>query len=260
MAAAQWLYHRQHRVAMGRGGAGRCDSLHHCKGEWKNHQRLLRGDFMLAKSEAEVRLAFNARHDRGTEYPVAALMIAEHAHRSRFTRCQADRDSPLAVVLHIRLMESSRQVTVSSILREAFSRTHLRIRVCCSGSVVAGGGLPQFVISLPTRSTLPMLLRRQCAYMEKAFRRMGAFFATFYMKASMQTRKEGLRLMACLPRCGCGRGSFNYRFAQPSRDAQPTSSVFFPLIFSRLLTCRSGSADWRQRRTARSRQQGKRRS
>ena len=27
---------------------------------------------------------------------------------------------------------------------------------------------------------------------------------------------------------GAGRGSFNYRFAQPSRDAQPTSSVVFP--------------------------------
>ncbi len=28
---------------------------------------------------------------------------------------------------------------------------------------------------------------------------------------------------------GAGRGSFNYRFAQPSRDAQPTSSVSFPV-------------------------------
>ncbi len=27
---------------------------------------------------------------------------------------------------------------------------------------------------------------------------------------------------------GAGRGSFNYRFAQPSRDAQPTSSAFYP--------------------------------
>src|SRR5207248_8598819 len=27
---------------------------------------------------------------------------------------------------------------------------------------------------------------------------------------------------------GAGRGSFNYRFAQPSRDAQPTSSILFP--------------------------------
>ena len=27
---------------------------------------------------------------------------------------------------------------------------------------------------------------------------------------------------------GAGRGSFNYRFAQPSRDAQPTSSISFP--------------------------------
>lgn len=27
---------------------------------------------------------------------------------------------------------------------------------------------------------------------------------------------------------GAGRGSFNYRFAQPSRDAEPTTSVFFP--------------------------------
>ena len=29
---------------------------------------------------------------------------------------------------------------------------------------------------------------------------------------------------------GAGRGSFNQRFAQPSRDAQPTSSVFLSLI------------------------------
>lgn len=28
---------------------------------------------------------------------------------------------------------------------------------------------------------------------------------------------------------GAGRGSFNYRFAQPSRDGQPTSSLFFPV-------------------------------
>ncbi|MEJ2009507.1 MAG: alpha/beta hydrolase domain-containing protein [Acidobacteriota bacterium] len=28
---------------------------------------------------------------------------------------------------------------------------------------------------------------------------------------------------------GAGRGSFNYRFAQPSRDAEPMSSVFFPI-------------------------------
>jgi len=27
---------------------------------------------------------------------------------------------------------------------------------------------------------------------------------------------------------GAGRGSFNYRFAQPSRDAQPSSAIFFP--------------------------------
>ena len=27
---------------------------------------------------------------------------------------------------------------------------------------------------------------------------------------------------------GAGRGSFNYRFAQPSRDSQPTSSIFWP--------------------------------
>src|SRR5260370_24251747 len=27
---------------------------------------------------------------------------------------------------------------------------------------------------------------------------------------------------------GAGRGSFNHRFAQPSRDAQPMSSIFFP--------------------------------
>ena len=53
---------------------------------------------------------------------------------------------------------------------------------------------------------------------------------------------------------GAGRGSFNYRFAQPSRDAQPTSSVFFPTdIFPIHRSAGERSADGRDGRLARPR-------
>ena len=45
----------------------------------------------------------------------------------------------------------------------------------------------------------------------------------------MPTKKDEIALDGVLAHvAGAGRGSFNYRFAQPSRDAQPTSSIFFP--------------------------------
>ena len=52
---------------------------------------------------------------------------------------------------------------------------------------------------------------------------------------------------------GAGRGDFNYRFAQPSRDAQPTSSVFFPTDIFPLPICPKKIRYGRDRRIARSR-------
>jgi len=77
-------------------------------------------------------------------------------------------------------------------------------------------------------STLPIPSLRLSVSWAKAFRRTGDFCATFSMKAQCRRRRKNRARRRSRPRCGAGRGSFNYRFAQPSRDAQPTSSIFFP--------------------------------
>jgi hypothetical protein len=57
----------------------------------------------------------------------------------------------------------------------------------------------------------------------------GRFLRDFLYQGFNADEDGGIALDGVLAHvAGAGRGSFNYRFAQPSRDAQPTSSVFFP--------------------------------
>jgi len=55
-------------------------------------------------------------------------------------------------------------------------------------------------------------------------------FLRDFLYEGFNADEEGRRALdgALVHVAGAGRGSFNYRFAQPSRDAQPTSSVSFP--------------------------------
>jgi hypothetical protein len=57
----------------------------------------------------------------------------------------------------------------------------------------------------------------------------GRFLRDFLYEGFNADEKGRMALDGVLAHvAGAGRGSFNYRFAQPSRDAQPTSSIFFP--------------------------------
>jgi hypothetical protein len=57
----------------------------------------------------------------------------------------------------------------------------------------------------------------------------GRFLRDFLYEGFNADEEGGIALEGVLAHvAGAGRGSFNYRFAQPSRDAQPTSSVAFP--------------------------------
>ena len=63
----------------------------------------------------------------------------------------------------------------------------------------------------------------------KASRRTAVFLRDFLYQGFNADEAGRIALDGVLAHvAGAGRGSFNYRFAQPSRDAQPTSSVFFP--------------------------------
>jgi len=57
----------------------------------------------------------------------------------------------------------------------------------------------------------------------------GRFLRDFLYQGFNADEEDKIALDGVLAHvAGAGRGDFNYRFAQPSRDAQPTSSVFFP--------------------------------
>jgi alpha/beta hydrolase family protein len=55
-------------------------------------------------------------------------------------------------------------------------------------------------------------------------------FLRHFLYQDFNTDEQGRQVMdgAIAHVAGAGRGSFNHRFAQPSRDAQPMSSIFFP--------------------------------
>ncbi len=58
----------------------------------------------------------------------------------------------------------------------------------------------------------------------------GRFLRDFLYQGFNADEAGGMALDGVLAHvAGAGRGSFNYRFAQPSRDAEPMSSVFFPI-------------------------------
>ena len=83
----------------------------------------------------------------------------------------------------------------------------------------------------------------------------GRFLRDFLYQGFNADEDGGIALDGVLAHvAGAGRGSFNYRFAQPSRDAQPTSSIFFPTdIFPFTDKPEKGSCNGRQRRSARPR-------
>ncbi|HEX4037473.1 MAG TPA: alpha/beta hydrolase domain-containing protein [Acidobacteriaceae bacterium] len=57
----------------------------------------------------------------------------------------------------------------------------------------------------------------------------GRFLRDFLYEGFNQDESSRMALDGVLAHVGgAGRGSFNYRFAQPSRDAQPMSSIFWP--------------------------------
>ena len=78
-------------------------------------------------------------------------------------------------------------------------------------------------------STLPTRLLRRARVYGEGISQNGRFLRDFLYQGFNADEEGRIALDGVLAHvAGAGRGSFNYRFAQPSRDAQPTSSVFFP--------------------------------
>ena len=88
---------------------------------------------------------------------------------------------------------------------------------------------PPSATSPPTPNTHPTPSPPPPASYGEGISQNGRFLRDFLYQGFNADEQGRIALDGVLAHvAGAGRGSFNYRFAQPSRDAQPTSSVFFP--------------------------------
>jgi len=202
----------------------------------KDHGRtitgLVRGDFMLSRVMADVPLGhYMPGRIGGSEYPVAA-----RADPRDVLTVRPSRDAPRSLI-----PRASWQFAhgVDGVLAPSDRYIHLQggfqpgriyeyVYVAAS-PVVAGLGFAavrDFAAYVKHSPGAP--LRAARVYGE-GISQNGRFLRDFLYQGFNTDEEGGRALDGVLAHvAGAGRGSFNYRFAQPSRDAQPTSSVDFP--------------------------------
>jgi Alpha/beta hydrolase domain len=202
------------------------------KEEGKTISGLLRGDLTPWKTMAEIPLGhLIVGRIGGTEYAVAAPDDPRNALTVRDSR-----DAPRTVIPRSK-WEFAR--TVNGKLEPSDRFIHL------DGGFVAGKIYEYvYVVKDPVVAGLGFAAVRDFASFTKhdpravvTARRVygegisqnGRFLRDFIYQGFNADEKGRMALDGVLAHvAGAGRGSFNYRFAQPSRDAQPMSSIHFP--------------------------------
>lgn len=193
---------------------------------------LLRGDFMLPKAMDDVPLGhYFVGQVGGLEYPVSAPHDSRNTLTVRDTREGQRTTIPrneweFARTLDGKLVPSSRHIH----LKGGFQPGKIYEYVyAVSDPVVAGcafAAIRDFA-SYAKRATDAVTPAAR-VYGE-GISQNGRFLRDFLYQGFNADEDGRMALDGVLAHvAGAGRGSFNYRFAQPSRDAQPTSSIFFP--------------------------------
>jgi TonB family protein len=193
---------------------------------------LLRGDLMPSKPMAEISLGHLILGMMGgSEYPVAAPNDPRNVLTVRDSR-EAPRtviprsEWQFAHTVDGKVVASDRHIHLNAGFQPGKIYEYVYV---VADPVVAGVGLAairdfaSYVKHAPDGVT-----PAQRVYGE-GISQNGRFLREMIYQG-FDTDEEGrLALDGVLAHvAGAGRGSFNYRFAQPSRDAQPTSSVSFP--------------------------------
>ena len=193
---------------------------------------LLRGDFMLAKAADEIPLG-HLMQDRigGSEYPVSDANDGRNVLSVRDSR-----NGPRTVIPRAQWQFAH---TVDGKLTPSDRFIHLdggfqpgkiyEYVYAVADPVVAGGGFAAIRDFAAWSKYAPDALAPVKRVYGEGISQNGRFLRD-YLYQSFNGDEEGrMALDGVLAHvAGAGRGDFNYRFAQPSRDAQPTSSVFFP--------------------------------
>ena len=193
---------------------------------------LLRGDLMLSKTMAEIPLGhFTDGGIGGSEYPVASpddprnvltLRTARDAQRTIIPRA----DWQFAHTVQGKLVPSDRYIHLNGGFQPGKIYEYVYV---AANPVVAGGGFAVIRDFASYAKHDPEAITPVERVYGEGISQNGRFLRDFLYQGFNADEEGRMALDGVLAHvAGAGRGSFNFRFAQPSRDARPTSSIFFP--------------------------------
>jgi hypothetical protein len=193
---------------------------------------LLRGDLMLSKAMAEIPLGhFTDGSIGGSEYPVASpddprnvltVRSAREAQRTIIPRA----DWEFAHTVQGKLVPSDRYIHLNGGFQPGKIYEYVYV---AANPVVAGGGFAAIRDFASYAKHDPEAITPVERVYGEGISQNGRFLRDFLYQGFNADEEGRMALDGVLAHvAGAGRGSFNYRFAQPSRDARPTSSIFFP--------------------------------
>jgi hypothetical protein len=193
---------------------------------------LLRGDVTLSKRTDEIPLGHLILGNMGgSEYPVANPADARNVLTVRDSRASERTTIPrsewqFAHAVDGKLEPSDRFIHLSGGFKPGKIYEYVYV---VADPVVAGGGLAAVRdFASYSKHAKDAVAPADRVYGE-GISQNGRFLRDFIYEGFNADEQGRMALDGVLAHvAGAGRGSFNYRFAQPSRDAQPMSSVFFP--------------------------------
>ena len=193
---------------------------------------LLRGDIMLSKAAPEIPLGhYTGGSIGGTEYPVAVPDDARNVLTVRDSRDAKRTVIPrsrwqFAHTVDGKLTPTDRYIHLEGGFQPGRIYEYVYV---VADPVVAGGGFAAVRDFASYAKHAPDAVAPAQRVYGEGISQNGRFLRDFLYEGFNADEEGKIALDGVLAHvAGAGRGSFNYRFAQPSRDAQPTSSVFFP--------------------------------
>jgi hypothetical protein len=193
---------------------------------------LLRGDLMPSKVMAEIPLGHLILGNiGGSEYPVASPDDPRNVLTVRDSRSGPRTVIPraewqFAHTVEGKLTPSDRYIHLNGGFQPGKIYEYVYV---VADPVVAGGGFAAIRDFASYAKHAPDTVTPAERVYGEGISQNGRFLRDFLYQGFNADEAGNIALDGVLAHvAGAGRGSFNYRFAQPSRDAQPTSSVFFP--------------------------------
>jgi hypothetical protein len=193
---------------------------------------LLRGDLMPYKAMQEIPLGHLIQGNiGGTEYPVAdpadprnVLTVRDSRNAQRTVIPRAEWQ--FAHTENGKLTPTDRFIHLNGGFQPGRIYEYVYV---VADPVVAGGGFAAVRDLASYAKHSPDAVTPVKRVYGEGISQNGRFLRDFLYQGFNADEDGRMALDGVLAHvAGAGRGSFNYRFAQPSRDAQPTSSVFFP--------------------------------